>query len=204
MIICPWCGTHYAAFQSNCKNCGGPLSMPPTPQNAEEHLPEAPPAPPRPIADSYAGRLMLADGWSITAGVFALVGAIFTLVGGMLTLGIITALVGLPFMGLGLLFFGGGAAIMRWRYTEMQKRVGVLRRGQAARGQIVSVEENYAVRINHRHPWVITYQFQVGGRDYAGKVTTLNSPGPGLQPGKAAYVLYLPETPEQNALYPHP
>ena len=25
MIICPWCGTAHLVFQSNCKNCGGPL-----------------------------------------------------------------------------------------------------------------------------------------------------------------------------------
>jgi hypothetical protein len=25
MFICPWCGTAYLEFQSNCTNCGGPL-----------------------------------------------------------------------------------------------------------------------------------------------------------------------------------
>ena len=25
MVVCPWCGTNYAAFQSNCSKCGGPI-----------------------------------------------------------------------------------------------------------------------------------------------------------------------------------
>ena len=28
MVICPWCGTNYTTFQSNCSRCGGPLTGP--------------------------------------------------------------------------------------------------------------------------------------------------------------------------------
>lgn len=205
MITCPWCGTSYAAFQSNCRNCGGPLQAPAegSPAGLPER-PSAPPPPPRLIADSYAWRLLAADGWAITAGIFALLGAIFTFVGAALTIGIITAFVGIPFAGLGITFLGLGAAGLGWRYQEAQKVVTCLRLGEAVDGQIVSVDENYSVRVNGRHPWTITYQFLAGGRDYQGKVTTLNQPGPGLQPGRPACVLYLPNTPECNALYPHP
>jgi len=88
-----------------------------------------------------------------------------------------------------------------WR---KQMTLQVLRQGQATRGQIDTVEENYNVRVNRRHPWAIGYHFQVAGRNYAGKETTLNRPGPHLQPGRAVSVLYLPDTPEHHALYPHP
>jgi len=179
-----------------------------TPPVPEASLPEAslptPPPPPRSISDSYAGRLLLTDGWAIVAFVFGLLGAIFTVVGTVLTLGIITAFVGIPFAGLGLLFLGGGGAVAVWRYQEAQKIVAVLRAGEAAEGQIVQVEENLNVRINQRHPWTIRYQFRVGGQEYEGRVSTLNVPGGGLQPGKRACVLYLPNAPGQNMLYPHP
>lgn len=46
----------------------------------------------------------MADGWAITAGIFALLGAIFAGVGILLTLGIVTAFVGVPFIGLGVIF----------------------------------------------------------------------------------------------------
>jgi Protein of unknown function (DUF3592) len=171
-------------------------------------LPEAsvpmPPPPPRPIADSYAWRLLVTDGWAIAAFVFGLLGAIFTLVGVVLTLAIITAFVGIPFAGLGLLFLGGGAAVAVWRYQEAQKVVRVLQVGEAVEGQIAQVEENLHVRVNARHPWVIQYQFRVGGQTYEGQVSTLNAPGAALQPGQRACVLYLPQTPDRNVLYPHP
>jgi hypothetical protein len=210
VIICPWCGTNYAAFQSNCKNCGGPLPAPrqsesvsPAPAVSEPEV-LMPPPPPRPIADSYAWRLLFADGWAITAGIFALVGGIFAFVGVILTVGIITAFVGLPFAGFGLLFGGAGVAVLVWRWQEAQKTLTVLRAGEATRGQIVSAQQNYSVQINGRHPWSIVYQFRAAGREFSGRVTTLNDPGSHLQPGRPACVLYLPNSPDHNALYPHP
>lgn len=80
----------------------------------------------------------------------------------------------------------------------------VLQVGEAARGEILSTEINYNVRVNGRSPWNIAYRFRVFGRDYQGSVTTLNTPGPHLQPGRAVYALYLPDAPENNAIYPHP
>ena len=109
MITCPWCGTNYAVFQPNCTNCGGPL---PTPREnppagagtvqPEEPLLMPPPAP-RPFSNSYTWKLLMSDGWAIAAFVFILLGGIFTVTGIGLTVAIITAFVGIPFAGLGLL-----------------------------------------------------------------------------------------------------
>ncbi len=208
-ILCPWCGTNYAAFRSNCKNCGGPMRLPEPPPTAlaaveAEPVLITPPPAPRPIADSYVWKLMSSDGSSILGFIFVLIGGIFFLVGGGLTLGIVTAFIGIPFALFGLAFGIGGLALLRTRYAEMQKLVNVLRYGQPTRGEIVSTEANYNIEVNGRNPWNITYQFQVNGRAYTGKVSTLNEPGPQLQPGRAACILYLPESPQVNALYPHP
>ncbi len=202
MFTCPWCGTHYQAFQSNCTNCGGPI--PEVHQHIEtpqgERIPNPPP-PPRLISDGYAWRLLLSDGWSVAAFIFGLIGGIFVMVGVPLTIGIITAFVGIPFALLGFAFLGGGIAILVWRYGETQKVVNVLRLGLATRGQILELEENYAVSVNERHPWNITYEFEVNGRLYDSKITTLNPPGH-LQAGQAACVLYLPDDPSISTIYP--
>ena len=210
MITCPWCGTHYTAFQSNCNNCGGPLPFAaepasPTPEAglSEESYPKPPPAP-RSISSSYVWRLLSTEGGAIVAFVFGLLGAIFTFVGFILTVAIITAFVGIPFAGLGMIFLAVAVGVGLRQYQAAQKIVEVLRLGEAAEGQIVNIEENLSVRINRRHPWAITYQFRAGERDYQGNVTTLNVPGIALRPGKKACVLYLPEAPEHNVLYPHP
>jgi hypothetical protein len=208
MITCPWCGTNYQTFQSNCDKCGGPMGLPsepgaPASTAGVEGLP-APPPPPRPVADSYAWRLIWSEGWGVVGFIFALLGAIFTVVGVALTLGVVTAFVGLPFVVLGLIFLFGGGVLLSARYQEAKRTVGVLRIGDSAVGQIARVEENQAVRVNNQHPWTITYQFRVQNLPYAGRVTTLNVPGANLQPGKTACVLYLPQAPQYNSLYPHP
>ena len=210
MITCPWCGTNYETFQSNCRNCGGPISIPAgnIASVPETGLPQGslhrPPPPPRPIANRYIWRLLCSDGWAIAAFVLLLLGAIFTLVGIALTLGIVTAFVGLPFDALGSVLLGAGILIAGWRYQDAQKTLEVLRVGEAVEGQIAAVDENLQVRINMSHPWVIHYQFSLDGQTYAGQVSTLNPPGAALQPGQPAYVLFLPHAPGRNVLYPHP
>jgi hypothetical protein len=206
MIVCPWCGTNYTAFQSNCTNCGGtlqPAEETTGPAVSTKSIPVPPPAP-REISNHYVWRLLSTDGWSIAAFVFSLLGGIFSLVGAGLTLGIITAFVGIPFLALGLALLMSGVGILFWRYKRTQKVVEVLRDGVAAKGEIIDVQENYSVRINGRNPWVIRYQFQVNGQTFNGEISTLNPAGKEFQAGNAVCVLYLPAEPQWNCIYPHP
>ena len=205
MVVCPWCGTNYTAFQSNCSKCGGPIQASQTfPASGREDEVLMPPPPPRDISDNYRWKLMLTDAWSMTAGIFALIGSIFSLVGLVLTIAIITAFVGLPFLGIGLLFLGGGGYVLNWRYQEALKRVKILRNGEAVIGRVTRTELNYSVQVNGRNPLTIGYQFQVSGKDYQSTATALNHLNLQFEPGKPVCVLYLPNAPEYNSLYPHP
>lgn len=206
MIVCPWCGTNYTEFQSNCKNCGGtiqPVEATTGPAVSTQSIPVPPPAP-REISNQYVFRLMTTDGWSIAAFVFSLIGGIFSLVGAGLTLGIITAFVGIPFLALGLVLLTSGVGLLVWRYNRTQKVVEVLRDGVAAKGEIIDVQQNYSVRINQRYPLVIRYQFEFVGQTYTGEVSTLNPAGQEFQAGNAVCILYLPAEPQWNSIYPHP
>jgi hypothetical protein len=206
MIICPWCGTNYLTFQTNCDNCGGPLQAVDEkndPSTQSENL-LAPPSIPRPISEKYVWRILSSDGWWIASLVLGFLGFIFSLIGVGLTLGIITAFVGIPFLIIGLVLLGiGGSEFVR-RYQNARKVVTVLREGETTQGQIVEIQEDYSVRVNGRYPWRIRYQFQADGQDYEGTVTTFNQPGQELQAGKTVYVLYLPIAPKWNSIYPHP
>ena len=214
MVTCPWCGTTYLEFQSNCSNCGGPLARPaaapePAPAAAavletqEYEIPVPPPAP-RPISDRFAWRLLAADGWGVAGGIILFIGMTFIVVGGVLTAAFVTAFVGIPFLLLGLAMAGVGGIGFVSRYNQARRTVQVLQQGEPLRGQIASIERNYSVQVNGRSPWVLRYRFQVGGQDYQGKVSTLNDPDPALRAGSPACILYLPTDPSQNALYPHP
>lgn len=204
MTTCPYCGTTYPAFQPNCKNCGAPLQPLETALAAQEVGYITPPMPPRPISNNYIWRLMLTDGWAITALVFGLLGVVFAPLGVLLTVFIITAFVGIPFALIGFAMLGLAGVILTWRYRQASQTVEVLRNGDAARGQVLAVQQNYNVQVNGRNPWLIDYQFEVVGQDYRGRLTTLTPPGASLQPGKTVCVLYSPAAPEQNTLYPHP
>ena len=206
MVTCPWCGTNYFVYQPICSRCGGaiqPQAGDRPPSGRADDLPDPPP-PPRSISERYAWRLLFSEGWGVGGMVFGLIGAIFSVVGLALTAAIVTAFVGVPFLLLGLIFLGFSIAALAWRYQEAQKVVGVLRDGLPAEGEVTSLEENHNVSINGRYPWDIAYAYRVGGRAYTGKVSTLNSPGPHLQPGKAVRVLYLASAPERSSIYPHP
>jgi hypothetical protein len=199
MVTCPWCGTSYTTFRSNCVNCGGPL--PPregaaAPSSVPD-IPEPPPAP-RDFKDSFALRQLFADGWAIAAVVFAFVGAIFMLIGIPLML----LVAGFVLVPLGLLFLGAGVPILIWRYNLAQQTLNVLRMGEPVLGSIVDIHENVAVEVNGRHPWTITYGFAVDGEEYEGQTTTLRPVGFTHQVAQPMYVLYLPDDPTQNTIYP--
>jgi len=210
MITCPWCGTNYQEFQSNCDNCGGSLPLPvesapvsPEPITASE-IPLTPPLPPRQIPGKVMSRMLLTDAGAITGGIFLLIGAIFFVVGIALLIPIITLPVGLPFAGLGFTFLVVGGILFIWRYQNAQQTIEILRDGQAALGEITNVSQNYHVRVNNRYPWVIQYQFKVHGQAHQGRLSTLSQPDLSQQPGKAVYVLYQHDDPEKNTLYPSP
>ena len=163
-----------------------------------------PPLAPRPFPNRYVWRLVARDGGAITAFVFGILGFVFSLVGAGLTLGVNTAFLGIPFLIVGVAFLMAAVWVFLWRYEKAQKVVNILRIGQARRGKIIGVEQNYHVRINGQYPWVIRYQFQADGQEYQGKVSVLNQPGEPYQAGKEVWVMYLPEAPKWNSIYPHP
>lgn len=204
-ITCPWCGTNHLEFQSNCKNCGGPLPAPGELARTDARRKVImPPPPPREIAGSFVWRWMITDGWTIAAFVFLILGGSFSLTGVGLVAGIVTAFVGIPFLLLGLVFLGGSVGVLYWRYTLAQNILKVLRHGQATHGEITAIEQNYNVRVNGRNPWTISYKFSLDGKDYEGKVSTLNNPPTYLAPGNPTAILYLSDAPEYNGIYPHP
>lgn len=207
-ITCPYCGSSYTSFQTNCSNCGA--TLPPPKEIAPEVRAKAPvraltpPPAPRDVADGYVWRLLLQDGWAIAALVFAFIGGIFSFVGAGLTAGIITAFVGLPFLFMGLPMLAGGGYLGYQRHQLAQQQLHVLQTGADTLGEITELDMNHNVRVNGRNPWTVTYRYSVDGVEYEGSLSTLNTPGSELAPGNPITVLYLADNPEISGLYPRP
>lgn len=201
-VTCPYCGTKYLTFQSNCTNCGATLPLPSKADALDTSQP--PPLPPRDISNTFVWRLIRQDGWAIAGLVFSILGIVFAPLGFILTIAIITAFVGIPFALLGFAFLIAGAIILSRRYQSARIVVNVLQTGQAVRGLIVGVNQNLSVQINGRSPWNIDYQFRIDGQTITGKVSTLDEPDEQIAKGNPYWVLYLPDAPENNTPYPHP
>jgi hypothetical protein len=118
-------------------------------------------------------------------------------------MGRVTAYVGRPFLVIGVLFLIGTGLVFVWGYQKARKMITVLREGTAAPGQIIDIHPNYSIRVNGRNPWVIRYQFMANGENLEGKVTTFNPSAGQIQVGNAVYVLYTPQAPKWNTIYPH-
>ena len=203
MIRCPWCGTRYLSFRSNCANCGGPLPLPTDGADDASALPMPPPAP-RVISSAYAFRLMGREASAIIGLVLGIVGTVFMLVGMPLAAARATLFVGVPFTLVGVGLLGGGVSLLIWRYRISARIVRVLREGVPTEGRIVSVDADTSTVINGRNPWYIKYEFRAQGNDYQGQVTTLQESGGDFEPKQRVCVLYLTGMPEANSLYPHP
>jgi hypothetical protein len=158
-----------------------------------------PPAAPRILPSNYGWRLFFLNASGIVALVFGILGSVFTLVGFILTVAIVTAFVGVPFMFLGLIALAVAWVTFRHQQAKVQATLAVLRDGQAVLGQLTQIEQDYALQINGRHPWVMSYQFSVAGRQYQGETRALRRPT--HRADDAAYVLYAAADPTISALY---
>jgi hypothetical protein len=208
VITCPRCGTQYQEFQFNCDKCGAALPLPPADGSGYEEItpvsdePIAPSMPPRQVPRMALVRLLRNEPGAILGSIFFLVGLVIL---GAATMAMFPAF-RLPdslfftLFNLGFVVFG--AIFFLRAFQKSLRTVKILRDGQAALGEISDVSMNYRVRINRRHPWVIQYSFKVFGGEYHGKLSTLSQPDADQAPGKAIYVLYHPDDPKKNTLYP--
>lgn len=128
-------------------------------------------------------------------------GLIFFLVGAFIFLGFLLLGLLLPAL-LPLLFMAGGLAMLLVGRRDAATTLNAFVRGIAAEGKVVSVSVDHSQAINGAHPWKLTYHFAVGSRLHEGAAVSWDSIVTARAPGQPLWVLYLPNDPEQNTLYP--
>ncbi len=196
-IACPWCTQRNPADALECRKCGGPLPVPGIDPGPE------PPPPPRTLPKGYKSRMYWKNSPMTTIGiVFAIVGLSIACV--FPAIGIAVGLVPFACAGgfFGMAFGIIGAAML---YSGIKTARGKLRPyefGIATPGEIIDIYRDTTVEVNGRNPWAVQYLFEVGSESIEGKSITWKH-APKLQKaGNHVWVLYMPDDPEQNALYP--
>lgn len=191
---CPWCGTRNKWGALECRRCGGPQ---PAVETADAG--PAPPPPPRGVPAGYGRRLFLTQVVGLVGAIFAVIGLPFAVVfpiisfatGDWLFLLIGGSLGGLfTLLGLGMFVVG---------LRQVQRRIDTYRNGHAARGTVVEVLLDRSIAINGRSPWRVTYTYNVMGISHSGSAHTWH---PIVEPGSPVHVLYMPNEPGNNAVYP--
>lgn len=158
-------------------------------------------------------RDFFASGSGVVALVFSILGLAFLTVGAGSVFALLAneatdqaTTVGEPRWVLGVIFLSIGAGFATVGMTLGWRRVASLRRGEALRkygmpttGTITSVEQNVSVRVNRRHPWIVQYDYSVGGVLYHGTESTFDVPV-GIKPGAQIGIRYDGEDPRRSAL----
>ena len=153
-------------------------------------------------------RDFFARGSGIVALVFSILGLAFLPVGAGFVFVVLANdqaaddprwVVGVTFLIIGAAFAAVGLTL-GWRRIASLRRSEALRQyGMPATGTIRSMEKNVSVRVNRRHPWIVEYDYSVGGMLYHGTESTFHLPV-GLEPGAQIGIRYDGQDPRQSAL----
>ena len=146
---------------------------------------------------------MIRDFLSAASGIVALV---LTLLGcAFVATGLILVFLNQPqpfiFLGIGVGVLLAGLALGAARMKAVKKKAALISQGRRCSGTIQSVEINYRVRVNRRHPSIITYKYRFEGKEYVGSDTVFDFP-PDRKPGSVVDILVSPDAPDSSALDP--
>ena len=158
-------------------------------------------------------RDFFASGSGVVALVFSILGLTFLTVGAGFAFALLaneatdrSTTVSEPRWVLGVTFLSIGAGFAVVGVTLGWRRIALLRRGEALRkygrpatATITSVEQNVSVRVNRRHPWIVRYDYNVGGMQYQGTESTFDVPLE-IKPGAQVGIRYDGEDPRRSAL----
>ena len=118
--------------------------------------------------------------------VLVIIGAVFTIV---FCWSIIFPIIGIPMWIVG--------------HRRARVRLEALVRGTAGRAELIEVFRDTSVQVSGRSPWRIVYTFETkDGALLEGWVHTWQASHSRRSPGEAFWVVYLPEDPEQNTIWP--
>lgn len=165
--------------------------MPPLP--GMEIGPPPPPAP-RTLPKGFALRTRL------TGNIATWIGLIFFGFGSFMTTAVFFAN---PWFALfPLLFALGGFGMLRYGLIQAKHTLKAFKQGTAIAGNVHSLSSDTTQTVNGKHPYKLIYHFQLNGNLHDGSVVSFDSTLSKRRSGQPLWILYLPDDPTKNTLYP--
>ncbi len=179
-VECPWCKTvNRVITETHCKTCGGPLPAV-SHDNSGINRGTPPPSPPRKLPDVYVKKLKYRNTLFII-GIIFIVPFIWSII--------------FPIIG----FF-----LVRSGLRTAKRKIEALEKGIKAEGVLIDVYKDTSETVNGKNPWRLDYEFKTKNGDIitAKKTGAWNSNNRYRKPNDKLWIVYLPEDPKINAIWP--
>lgn len=165
--------------------------MPPPPGM---ELSEPPPLAPRQLPKGYFWRKLLFQ------NLLTIIGTVFFVFGSGMTIAFLQAN---KWVSLIPGFFAmGGFFMLKLGIQDGLNMIRVYRHGDFVPGKVHSLSMDTTYTVNGRHPYKLTYHFQLGNDLFEGSISSFNTVLSTRRSGQPVWVLYLPDHVEVNTLYP--
>lgn len=189
MHTCPWCTTSYVNWQSQCRQCGGPLAPP-----LGQGLGPQPPPAPRKLPTAYVRRVR----W--TQNIATMIGPGFAGIGLLFSLPMVVNKLWQAVFPM--FFVVGGVSMFVHGWKIASSRLRAFRFGKAVEGKIYRVQMDTTQHVNGRHPLRVIYHFPVEGQMQEGVITSFDTTAARRDSGQPVWVLYNETDPAENAIFP--
>ncbi len=179
-VECPWCKTvNKVTTETHCKSCGGPLPAI-SHDNSGIHRGDPPPPPPRQLPKVYINKLKYRNTLFII-GIIFIVPFIWSII--------------FPIIG----FF-----LVRSGLRTAKRKIEALEKGIKAEGLLTDIYKDTSETVNGRHPWRLEYEFKTKPETLiqSKKTGAWNNNNRHRKINDKLWVVYLPENPEINAVWP--
>ena len=156
-----------------------------------------PPPPPREMPSGADAKGVFAF---LFGGIFTGVALLFIIVGVVILLS--GALFGLFFIFFPMIHLGIGLVALRSAVRSRNENQVLGEAGVATVAEVESIDRNRKVRINGRHPYLLEYRFVLDGLTHVGDYSTMNRAVTSHEPGDQIWILYEPDDPSNNIIWP--
>lgn len=179
-IECPWCkSVNRVINETHCKSCGGPLPAV-SHDNSGIKRGAPPPPPPRKLPAVYVRKIKYGNTMFII-GIICIVPFFWSII--------------FPVIG----FF-----LVRSGLRTAKRKIEALENGIKTEGILIDIYRDTRESVNGKHPWRLDYEFttKTGHLIKSKKTGAWNSNNRYRKSDDKLWIVYIPENPEINAIWP--
>jgi hypothetical protein len=149
----------------------------------------------------FALREFLARPIGVIALVTWILGIVFSITGAILATIVYPTQIGLMFLRVGLVITTISLILAVTRLASLKKKKKLLAIGTSSTANITKIIQNKNVRINRKHPWLVSYSYMVNNTTYQATETILDL-AENYKEGLTIDIVYNPKNASESTIKP--